>query len=130
MLIIILLLALTIIFFLLAFLDNKFWELDFIEYISLPLGIVASLLLLIAFFAIILSFISAPENQALYETKYFNLSQKIEHIDSYNRGEIECAVTEWNTEYRKNTYGAQSLWTNWFYSLDTSKVDLIELKGD
>lgn len=127
MLVIIILLILSIILFILGYCDAHYWHTDGLEVVGVIIGSLTSIAFVIALGMIIVFHVGAPVAQAGYEERYERLIQKVEHIDSYNYEEIKAEVDEWNIDYRTNTYGPSSPWTNWFYTIDTSTTNFIKL---
>lgn len=129
MLLITFLLIFTIIGIIIYKCDTDYWHTDDLDAIGILFGLMGGVATILAIIVLIGSLCSAPASQALYEEKYNKLVQKVEHIDSFNRDEIVEEVNEWNEKYRENTYARKSPWIGWYYVIDTSTTNLIELEG-
>lgn len=129
MLIILFLIVFAAISFVIVHLDIKFWRTDILQIIGILLGVLSSIGVFLAIIALIFSLCNAPFAQARYEDQYAILTQKVAHIDSYNQYEIEEMVRKWNLDYRTNVEARKSPWVGSFYTLNTEKVDLIEMGG-
>lgn len=130
MLLILFLIIFTIVNILIYKFDTEYWHTEGLEITGILLGFITGAGTIIAIIALIISLCCAPTNQASYEEKYNKLVQKVEHIDSFNRDEIIEEVNEWNKEYRENTYACKSPWIGWYYVIDTSTTNLIELEDN
>lgn len=129
MLLIVFLLAFTIINIIIYKCDINYWHTDGLEITGIIFGALGGAATALAIIILISSLCSAPATQASYEERYNKLIQKIEHIDSFNCDEIVEEVNKWNEEYRENTYAHKSPWIGWYYVIDTSTTNLIELEG-
>jgi len=127
MLLIIVLILITASAIILVYCNNKFWHEDLIDILACVFSIIGGTALFLTLVFLIVSLCAAPINQAEYEERYYKLEQKIQHIDSFNKEEIIKEVDKWNNDYRMNTHGARSPWVNWFYTIDTSTTNLIEI---
>lgn len=127
MLLITFLLIFTIINIIIYKCDTDYWHTDGLEITGILFGLLSGVVTIFAIFILIISLCNAPANQASYEEKYNKLVQKVEHIDSFNRDEIVEEVNKWNEKYRENTYARKSPWIGWYYVIDTSTTNLIEL---
>lgn len=130
MLLIFSLLIFTIINILIYKCDTDYWHTDGLEITGGLFGLMGGAATVLAIIVLISSLCSAPASQASYEEKYNKLVQKVEHIDSFNRDEIVEEVNEWNKRYRENTYARKSPWIGWYYIIDTSTTNLIELEDN
>ena len=130
MLLIIILISITIVSFVIVYLDEKFWDTEFLMALCGAIGIIGSVASIIAIGVLIIGLCIAPSSQAAYEERYNKLLYKVAHIDSFNQEEIIAEVDAWNEKYRENTYGKKSPWNGIFYTIDTSTTNLIELNGD
>lgn len=101
---------------------------DDLEIIGILFGLLSGVATILAIIILIVNLCGAPASQASYEEKYNKLVQKVEHIDSFNREEIVDEVNKWNEKYRENTYARKSPWIGWYYVIDTSTTNLIELE--
>lgn len=110
--------------------DTDYWHTDGLEITGALFGLLGGVATILAILILIVSLCSAPANQASYEEKYSKLVQKVEHIDSFNRDEIVEEVNKWNAKYRENTYARKSPWIGWYYVIDTSTTNLIELENN
>ena len=128
MLLLIILVLLTIIGFVICACDDHFWNTEIIELAGCILGVVNGVFAFVSILILICNLLTTPINQAKYEEYYNKLLYKVEHIDSFNKEEIISQVDQWNEDYRKNTYGKKSPWVGWFYTIDTSTTNLIELE--
>ena len=129
MLLIIFLLILTILSLIISTCDSRYWHTEVLEILGSVLGIINGLAFFMAIIILIISLCCAPMNQASYEEEYNKLVQKVEHIDSFNCEEIIEEVNKWNEKYRENTYAYKSPWIGWYYVIDTSTTNLIELEN-
>ena len=127
MLLIIILALITAFGVILLCCNNKFWHEDLIDIFASVFGAIGGIALFLTSVFLIVSLCAAPINQAEYEERYYKLEQKVQHIDSFNKEEIIKEVDKWNNDYRANTHGANSPWVNWFYTIDTSTTNLIEV---
>ena len=100
---------------------------DGLEITGIFFGLLSGVATILAIIILIVNLCGAPASQASYEEKYNKLVQKVEHIDSFNRDEIVDEVNKWNEKYRENTYARKSPWIGWYYVIDTSTTNLIEL---
>lgn len=130
MLLITFLLIFTIISIIIYKCDTYYWHTDGLEITGILLGLLSGVATILATIILICSLCNAPASQASYEEKYNKLVQKVEHIDSFNREEIVEEVNKWNEKYRENTYARKSPWIGWYYVIDTSTTNLIELEGN
>jgi len=128
MLLIISLLILIILFSIISICDSKYWHTEVLEVLGAVFGIFSGIAFFIEIVILITTVCNAPNRQAIYEEEYNKLVQKVEHIDLFNREEVISQVNEWNKNYRTNTYARKSPWIGWFYTIDTSTTDLIELE--
>lgn len=103
---------------------------DGLEIIGILFGVLSGVATILAIIILIVYLCCAPASQASYEEKYSKLVQKVEHIDSFNCDEIVDEVNKWNEKYRENTYARKSPWIGWYYVIDTSTTNLIELEGN
>lgn len=129
MLLIVFLLIFTIINIIIYKCDTNYWHTDGLEITGILLGFLSGVATILMIIILIVNLCSAPATQASYEERYNKLVQKVEHIDSFNCDEIVEEVNKWNEEYRKNTYARESPWIGWYYVIDTSTTNLIELEG-
>lgn len=129
MLIILFLIVFAAVSFVIVHLDIKFWRTEILQITGILLGALCSIGVFLAIIALILSLCNAPFAQAQYENRYAILTQKVAHIDSYNQCEIKEMVRKWNLDYRTNVEARKSPWVGIFYTLNTEKVDLIEIGG-
>ncbi len=127
MLLIITLAIITIFNIILISCNHEFWDEDLIDILASVFGIIGGIALFLTSVFLIVNLCAAPINQAEYEERYYKLEQKVQHIDSFNKEEIIKEVDKWNNDYRMNTHGARSPWVNWFYTIDTSTTNLIEI---
>ena len=127
MLLLIFFVLLAIIGFLLYYFDDKYWDTAGIAIVGCTSAILGCIGTFFAVGALIVALCSAPTNQAAWELKYDKLSNKVAHIDSYNREEIVAEVDEWNAKWRENTYAPKSPWIGWYHTIDTSTTDLIKI---
>ena len=130
MLLITFLLIFTIINIIIYICDTDYWHTDGLEITGVLFGLIGGVATILAIIILIVSLCNAPASQASYEEKYNKLVQKVEHIDSFNRDEIVEEVNKWNEKYRENTYARKSPWIGWYYVIDTSTTNLIELEGN
>jgi len=130
MLLITFLLIFTIIGIIIYKCDTDYWDTTYLEATGLLFGLIGGISTILAILIVIINLCSAPAIQASYEEKYSKLVQKVEHIDSFNRDEIVEEVNKWNAKYRENTYARKSPWIGWYYVIDTSTTNLIELEGN
>lgn len=110
--------------------DADYWHTDGLEITGILFGLLGGVATILAILILIVGLCNAPASQASYEEKYNKLVQKVEHIDSFNRDEIVEEVNKWNEKYRENTYARKSPWIGWYYVIDTSTMNLIELEGN
>jgi len=127
MLLIITLAIITIFNIILIYCNHEFWDEDLIDIFASVFGIIGGIALFLTSVFLIINLCAAPLNQAEYEERYYKLEQKVQHIDSFNKEEIIKEVDKWNNDYRANTHGVNSPWVNWFYTIDTSTTNLIEV---
>ena len=130
MLLITFLIVFTIINIIIYKCDTDYWHTDGLEITGILFGLIGGVATILAIIILIGSLCGAPASQASYEEKYNKLVQKVEHIDSFNREEIVDEVNKWNERYRENTYARKSPWIGWYYVIDTSTTNLIELEGN
>lgn len=130
MLLITFLLIFTIISIIIYKCDTDYWHTDGLEITGIFFGLLSGVATILAIIILIVNLCGAPASQASYEEKYNKLVQKVEHIDSFNREEIVDEVNKWNEKYRENTYARKSPWLGWYYVIDTSTTNLIELEGN
>lgn len=127
MLLIIILALITASGMILVYCNHKIWDEYAIDVLASVFGIIGGIALFLTLMFLIISLCAAPINQAAYEERYYKLEQKVQHIDSFNKEEIIKEVDKWNNDYRANIHGASSPWVNWFYTIDTSTTNLIEV---
>lgn len=127
MLLIIILTLITASSIILVYCNNKFWNKDVVEILAISFGIIGGIALFLTSMFLVINLCVAPIKQAEYEERYYKLEQKVQHIDSFNKEEITKEVDKWNSDYRMNIHGANSPWVNWFYTIDTSTTNLIEV---
>ena len=130
MLLIIFFIVFTIINIIIYKCDTDYWHTDGLEITGIFFGLIGGVATILAIIILIVNLCGAPATQASYEEKYNKLVQKVEHIDSFNREEIVEEVNKWNEKYRENTYARKSPWIGWYYVIDTSTMNLIELEGN
>lgn len=127
MLVFILAIALVIIGTIVCVCDINKWDTDIAAVVGFVLMIIGIIVFLCCGLTVIYNKIDWPSHQVTYEQKYEQLLYQKEHIDDYNYDEVINRINAWNTKYREEQYAQDSLWVNWFYTHDLSKVDLIEL---
>ena len=128
MLVFILAIVIVIIGTIVCVCDINKWETDVVAVVGFVLMIIGIIMLLTCGLMVIHDMVDWPSRQVAYEQKYEQLLYQKEHIDDYNYDEVVNRIDMWNTEYREEQYAQDSLWVNWFYTHDLSKVDLIELQ--
>ena len=128
MLVFILAIALVIIGTIVCVCDINKWDTDIAAVVGFVLMIIGIIVFLCCGLMIVHDMVDWPSRQVTYEQKYKQLLYQKEHIDDYNYDEVANRIDTWNTEYREEQYAQDSLWVNWFYTHDLSKVDLIELQ--
>lgn len=129
MLLITFLLIFTIIGIIIYKCDTDYWHTDGLEVTGILFGFLSGFATTLAIIILIVNLCGAPASQVSYEEKYNKLVQKVEHIDSFNCAEIVDEVNKWNEKYRENTYARKSPWIGWYYVIDTSTTNLIELEN-
>lgn len=127
MLVFILVFAITIIGIIVCVCDINKWETDVVAVVGFILIILGLIGTLCCGLMTVHDMVCWPSRQVAYEQQYEQLLYQKEHIDDYNYNEVVNRINTWNTEYREEQYAQDSLWVNWFYTHDLSKVDLIEL---
>lgn len=128
MLVFILAIVIVIIGTIVCVCDNNKWDTDIVAVIGFILMIIGIIVFLCCGLMVIHDMVDWPSRQVAYEQKYEQLLYQKKHIDDYNYDEVVDKIETWNTEYREEQYAQGSLWVNWFYTHDLSKVDLIELQ--